>query len=96
MDKNESLSEEGEQIQASKRLRRPPKTRVKVNKKIYKPCLRKNNGVWLSPYFIMDVICKLGQYDSIICIQSFLFVIFGERKFICLPSVHYFTFSFLV
>ena len=45
MDKNESLSEEGEQIQASKRLRRPPKTRVKVNKKIYKPCLRKNNGV---------------------------------------------------
>ena len=48
MDKNESLSEEGEQIQASRRPRLPPKTRVKVNKKIYKAYLRKNNGVSLS------------------------------------------------
>ena len=42
----------------------------------------------------MDVICKLGQYDSIICNQSFLFVIFGERKFFCLPCSHYLIFSF--
>jgi len=38
MDTNESLSEEGEQIQASRRPRRPPKTRVKVNKKTSKAC----------------------------------------------------------
>jgi len=33
MDRNESLSEEVEQIQASRRSRPPPKTRVKVYKK---------------------------------------------------------------
>jgi len=33
MDRNKSLSEEGEQIQASRRSRPRPKIRVKVNKK---------------------------------------------------------------
>jgi len=38
MDKNESLTEEDEQVQTSSRPRRPPKTRVKVNKKTSKTC----------------------------------------------------------
>jgi len=46
MDKNESLSEEGEQIQASRTPRRPPKIRVKSIRKPTKHVnLRKNNGV---------------------------------------------------
>jgi len=49
MDKNESLSEEGEQIQASRRSRHPPKTRVKVNKKHVN--LRKNNGVIITGFY---------------------------------------------
>jgi len=36
MDKEESLSEDGEQVQTSKRSRRPSKAIVKANKKTFK------------------------------------------------------------
>ena len=44
MDKDESLSKEEEQVQTSRRLRHPSKTRVKANNKTSKACQGKQRN----------------------------------------------------